>query len=232
MKQFFIKNKHFLLILYFPFYLAAFHFLESIKTDKIHILDCALDHWIPFLEIFIIPYLMWFAFMGITGFYFMFLEKDSFCRMMYFGMIGMSLFLVISWLYPNGLELRPETFARDNVFTDLVRWIYSMDTATNVLPSIHVFNSVGVCCAIQNSRRLGAHPLIQKGSKVLTVLIILSTMFIKQHSVVDVITGLALSYITWELIYNRGAVRLVRFTEEAVSTFRYHRRRTLQGLNK
>jgi membrane-associated phospholipid phosphatase len=128
--------------------------------------------------------------------------------MMYFGMVGMTLFLFISWIYPNGLDLRPEILPRDNVFTDLVRWIYSNDTATNVLPSIHVFNSVGVCCAIHYSDSLRRYPVIQKGSTILTVLIVLSTMFIKQHSVVDVVSGLALSYLMWELVYNRGVERL------------------------
>jgi membrane-associated phospholipid phosphatase len=146
--------------------------------------------------------------MGITGFYFLFKEKDSFIRMMYFGMLGMTLFLIISWIYPNGLNLRPEVFARDNIFVDMVKWLYARDTATNVLPSIHVFNSVGVCCAIHYSEKLAKRPVVLWAADIMTLLIILSTMFIKQHSIVDVVSGLLLSYLAWELVYNQGVERL------------------------
>ena len=148
------QYKHYLLLLYFPVYLAAFRWLETVTPDKIHIIECSLDKYIPFMEIFIVPYLLWFAYIGGAGIYLLFRDKESFCRMMYFGMIGMTLFVVVSWLYPNGLELRPETFARDNVFVTLTKFVYSMDTSTNVLPSIHVYNSIGVCAALWHSEKL------------------------------------------------------------------------------
>lgn len=43
---------------------------------------------------------------------------------------------------------------------------------------------------------------------ITTVLIILSTMFVKQHSVVDVFTGLMLSYVAYELVYGGRAVQI------------------------
>jgi hypothetical protein len=39
------------------------------------------------------------------------------------------------------------------------------------------------------------------GTKLLTVLIVLSTMFLKQHSVVDVCLALALYGLCYEIIY-------------------------------
>jgi hypothetical protein len=39
------------------------------------------------------------------------------------------------------------------------------------------------------------------GTKVLTVLIVLSTMFLKQHSVVDVCLALALYGVCYEIVY-------------------------------
>lgn len=208
MKSWLEKNRHALLLLYFPVYLAVFYYLEHTTPNKIHILNCTLDSYIPFLEIFIVPYLLWFAFMGVAGVYFFFREKESFCKLMYFGMIGMTVFLIVSYFYPNGLELRPETFARDNIFVELTKFVYRMDTATNVLPSIHVFNSVAVCVAVYNSKKLKDKKAICNGTLILTVLIILSTMFVKQHSVVDVLSALLLSCISWELVYNDGLAKL------------------------
>ena len=221
----FLKYKHALYLLYAPVYMTAFNYLERIRPERIHMIDCPLDHMIPFVEVFIIPYILWFAFMLAAGLYFIFFEGESFVRMAWFGITGMSLFLLISWIYPNGLALRPEVFPRDNIFTDLVRLVYSKDTATNVLPSIHVFNSVAVACAIYYSEKLRRHPVIQKCSYVLTVLIILSTMFVKQHSVVDVISGLVLAYIMWELVYNKGVERLAAAYESFQESVRRERLR-------
>ena len=48
------QYKHYLLLLYFPVYLAAFRWLETVTPDKIHIIECSLDKYIPFMEIFIV----------------------------------------------------------------------------------------------------------------------------------------------------------------------------------
>ena len=148
------QYKHVLLLLYFPFYLAAFRYLENIRPDRLHIISSPLDQYIPFIPVFILPYLFWFLYIAGPGLYFLFCEKEVFCRLMYFGMIGMTVFLVVSWVYPNGLAIRPDSFADNNVFTQLTRFVYSVDTATNVLPSIHVFNSVGIYLAVKDSERL------------------------------------------------------------------------------
>ena len=111
-----------------------------------------------------------------------------------------TIFIIVSYLYPNGLELRPETFTRDNIFVQLTKMIYSMDTPTNVLPSIHVFNSMAVYFAVKNSPKLKNNKAARTGAFVMTSLIILSTMFLKQHSVVDVLTALILSCLSYDFI--------------------------------
>ena len=194
------QYKHVLLLLYFPFYLAAFRYLENIRPDRLHIISSPLDQYIPFIPVFILPYLFWFLYIAGPGLYFLFCENEVFCRLMYFGMIGMTVFLVVSWVYPNGLAIRPDSFADNNVFTQLTRFVYSVDTATNVLPSIHVFNSVGIYLAVKDSERLSQKKGIRYASLIMTTLIILSTMFVKQHSVVDVVAGLTLSYVSYELV--------------------------------
>ncbi len=202
------QYKHVLLLLYFPFYLAAFRYLENIRPDRLHIISSPLDQYIPFIPVFILPYLFWFLYIAGPGLYFLFCEKEVFSRLMYFGMIGMTVFLVVSWVYPNGLAIRPDSFADNNVFTQLTRFVYSVDTATNVLPSIHVFNSVGIYLAVKDSKRLSQKKGIRYASLIMTTLIILSTMFVKQHSVVDVVAGLTLSYVSYELVYGGRAVQI------------------------
>lgn len=90
---------------------------------------------------------------------------------------------------------------RDNVFTDMVKVLYKTDTPTNVLPSIHVFNSIGVSIAISHSNDLKKHRWIQISAYILAVLIILSTMFLKQHSVTDVIAAVTMACIIYPFVY-------------------------------
>lgn len=202
------QYKHVLLLLYFPLYLAAFRYLENITPEHLHIISSPLDQYIPFLPVFIIPYLFWFVYIALPGMYFLFCERDVFCRLMYFGMIGMTVFLLISYVYPNGLAIRPEHLAGDSVFIKLTRYVYSVDTSTNVLPSIHVFNSIGIYLAVKDSENLRKKKGIRYASLTITVLIILSTMFVKQHSVVDVIAGLLLSCVASNLIYGGRAIQI------------------------
>ena len=58
------KNKHGLLLLYFAIYLPWFAHLEKTVTTHFHVIHVALDDYIPFCEYFIIPYLLWFAYIA------------------------------------------------------------------------------------------------------------------------------------------------------------------------
>lgn len=197
-----LEYKHFLLLLYFPLYLVSFYYIEHFGSHKIHIIESVFDHKIPFIEYFIVPYLLWFLYCALAWTYFFFMEKESFNKLMYVGMIGMTTFIVVSIIYPNGLQLRPEFFVRDNIFVDLTKYLYSIDTATNVFPSIHVFNSLAVHFAILHSERMRKHPMVQNASFIMCVLIILSTMFLKQHSVFDVISAIILFSVSFHLVYS------------------------------
>lgn len=91
--------------------------------------------------------------------------------------------------------------------------IYSMDTPTNVLPSIHVYNSIGAMAAIAHSTSLKKHRGVQIGSYVLGILIIFSTVFLKQHSITDVIAALANGMYDLSIcICNAGKERDKAFT--------------------
>lgn len=76
-----------------------------------------------------------------------------------------------------------------------------MDTPTNILPSIHVYNSVAAWIAISRCKALKKHRFVVSGSFVLTVLIVLSTMFLKQHTVVDVISAFILNFTVYMFVY-------------------------------
>lgn len=200
-KELFDKYHHAWVFLYGFIYMPWFSWLEKHVTSNYFVIHSVFDDYIPFIEIFIIPYLLWFVYVSGTVLYFFFTDKQGFYRICTLLITGMTLFLIICTIFPNGLNLRPSTFARDNIFVDLVRFIYRADTSTNVLPSLHVYNSIGCYIAIRNSQKLRQYKWVQNGSLVLTVSIVLSTMFLKQHSVVDVIAAIVMIYFIYQFVY-------------------------------
>lgn len=192
--------------LYTVIYLLCFSYLEN-RHVRYHIIDSSLDDKIPFCEYFIIPYLLWFLYIAVTVGYFLFFNENTteFWSLILNLAIGMTLFLIVSYVYPNGLNIRPAEFTNDSVFTRMVQFLYRTDTPTNVLPSIHVYNSVAAFSAIHTCKNLQKHKGIRTGSFILTTLIVLSTMFLKQHSIADVATGITCAVATYVLFYSRAA---------------------------
>ena len=202
--EFIAKYKHGLLLLYFLIYLPWFGYLEENVTTHFHVIHVALDDKIPFCEYFIIPYMLWFAYVAWGVAYFFFKNKSEYYKLCAFLFTGMTIFLVISTVYPNGHYLRPTTFERDNIFVQAVQWLYSTDTPTNLFPSIHVYNSLGINMAVWHSENFKKNKPVRYGSAILCISIILSTMFLKQHSVFDVVTGVVLAAFMFSLVYARS----------------------------
>ena len=187
-------NRHsFWILLYVAIYMIGFRVLESAGHVHYHIIHTWLDDQIPFCEYFIIPYFLWFGFNVAVVTYIVFKGTiQETYKVSAVLMMGMTIFLVVSLVYPNKLDLRPDYVDTSNICGMLVSFLYKTDTPTNVLPSIHVFNTMALCFAVRGNKTLREKKLITFSSDILGVLIILSTMFLKQHSVIDVSLGLVM----------------------------------------
>lgn len=189
------------LLIFFVFYMAGFLYIENRNVNP-HIIHTGLDDRIPFCAYFVIPYLLWFLFVMLTVAHFSFCKKD---RTEYYQLertlcAGAVTFLAVSLAYPNGHELRPE-LSGNGICEKLVWLIYKLDTPTNILPSLHVYYSVACCIAILKTKFGTQGKGVKFATVILTVLIILSTMFLKQHSVMDVVMALFLNIVFYCLFY-------------------------------
>lgn len=203
LKNTFIKYRHAIpLLIYGVIYLSWFGHLEKTVTSRYQVIHVALDDHIPFCEIFVVPYLLWFAYVAVVIMYFFFRDKNDYFRTCAFLFTGMTIFLLVSTLWPNGHQLRPSVMPRDNIFTQLVAGLYQADTPTNLWPSIHVYNSLGCHIAVMKSHRLKKYKGIRIGSFILCISIIMSTMFIKQHSAFDVVTAFILAAVMYVAVYS------------------------------
>lgn len=199
MKQQFLRRPYLLSVIYFPIYMLWFSWLQQRSTSHTW-MHSGLDDMIPFCSWFVIPYVLWFAFVGGTVVYF-FRSPEECLRLCAFLYGGMTVCLLVYTLLPNGQLLRPAVMPDDSVLTRLVFFIYQLDPSVNVCPSIHVFATLGVQNAIFRSPRLRNRRLALVSTGVLSILIILSTMFLKQHSVVDVAAALLLGFVMDHIVY-------------------------------
>ena len=209
------KYRHLFLLLYWPLFGLAFHFFENIfAPHRWHIMHCALDDAIPFCEWFVIPYVFWFAYLILMHLYTGLYDPAAFRRMMYFIIFTYSFALALFLVFPTAQLLRPAVFPRDNVLTRFMAMFYRLDTSTNVCPSLHVVGSMAVTFAAWDSPRFR-----DRGWKiafgVTTALICASTVFLKQHSAVDVAAGLLLSAAGWRLVYGGGLERAASVRDRA-----------------
>lgn len=196
--------RHLKLLIFWPIFGLFFTFVERFyNVWHYYSMHCPLDDMIPFCEWFLIPYLFWFVYLIGTIVYTFFFDVAAFKRMMYFIIITYSITMLIYLVFPTCQDLRPTQFARDNVLTRFVAWFYNFDTNTNVCPSIHVLGSVAAMLGLCDCRRL-QNPKLKLLFILLCVLICISTVFMKQHSVLDVLAALPLCVIAYPICYKAG----------------------------
>ena len=208
MKRYYEKYKHIIpLAIFGVIYVLWFYLLEHRTNVQYMVVHMNIDDYIPFCEYFVVPYLLWFAYVPAVLGYLFFKDRRNYDRCAVFLCTGMLIFLVISTFIPNIQHLRLHTMPRHNVFTVLVSQLWQTDTPTNLFPSIHVYNSLGAHFAVMNNETLSGKKWVRRGSLILCVSIILSTMFIKQHSIIDVVAAVILSIPLYLLAYRFDQIR-------------------------
>ena len=195
------EYRHLKLLLFWPIFGLLFFSVERIWIrENYYSMSCPLDNLIPFCEWFLIPYLFWFVFLVGIHLYTLLYDAESFQRLMKFIIFSYSAALLIYIIFPNCQELRPEVFPRDNVLTRFMAGFYQFDTNTNVCPSLHVIGSAAVLTCAWHSRHFNTTGW-RLAFTVAAVLISVSTVFLKQHSVVDILAALPICGLAWTFAY-------------------------------
>lgn len=186
------------LLLFIPL-LFSFYLLQRFIEPK-YIIYSDIDSHIPFIKEFIIPYVIWYAYIAWPFIYFGIYSKNDFIDYFKFIYIGMFTSFVIYFIFPNGLALRQPIVGND-IFSELIKLLRYIDPPTNVCPSIHVYDAIAVYIIVRKSSLFQTRTIIKNSCLTLTILICISTVFIKQHSIIDVIAGIALSMVMYLCIY-------------------------------
>lgn len=198
-KQFIQTHPHMWWALIVPLYLAAFFTIEHFITDNYWATQTVVDEYIPFCELFVIPYNSWAPLLVVLGIYLILKDPEGFRRYMWFIGIAYLSATLFCALVPNGQDLRPAVMPRENLCTWILEITYRADTNTNVFPSVHVLGVFAALAALWHTPKLSKGWKV--GGTIWECIILASTMLVKQHAFIDVIAGLVWGTVVYGIVY-------------------------------
>jgi len=208
-KEFILTHKHAWLCLYFPFYIALFFTVENlVPADGYWVTDLPIDSAIPFVPQMVWAYCLFYILFAVVGIPLLIGDGEAFRRWMYFLMISFTLTLVFDALVPNMQTLRPAGLVPTSISEKLLALIWSVDTPTNVFPSMHVLGCIGDSVAVLDSR------VFKRWQKcvilILSAACSISTVLVKQHAFIDTVGALALAVPVILIIYGKRIKESIR----------------------
>ena len=180
---------------------AAFNFMvyiggKVIAGGKFHYnFTTALDEAIPVVKWTILIYLgcyaFWFANYCLGVKY----DKSGSDRFIKAHFIGETVCLIAFVFLPTTM-ISPE-FTGTGIFDFLFRLTYGVDSADNLLPSLHCFASWLCWIGVRGNENVSKW--YQNASLVMAIAVCISTLTVKQHVIVDAVTGVALAELSYAL---------------------------------
>lgn len=171
--------------------LKAMYFLFNKPLPNTFDFSIFIDNWIPFSPVWIIPYETWYLFLpGIILLLYL-RDKKACARAMLTQILGVTTCYIMYSIFQTTVA-RPDVIGSD-IFSSMVRHVYSMDNPYNAFPSIHVLGAFTFMLATAKAK--GISKPIHYAVWTVGWLIILSTVFVKQHVIVDIFAGLAVARV-------------------------------------
>jgi membrane-associated phospholipid phosphatase len=159
-------------------------------------LTSAFDRAVPFLPVFIWIYILAFPFWAVNYILAAQRGKDMFYRFVATDLtVHMACFLI--FLIIPTTNVRPE-ITGDSISEKMLALIYALDggeNPSNLFPSIHCYLSWLCYRGLRKAKEIPVW--YQRFSLVFAILIIISTQVLKQHYLVDAISGVVLVELAW-----------------------------------
>ena len=203
-RQFLNTHKHaYAALIFIPLYTN--YFVLSHLREPVWVVHSPVDDIIPFTPPFIIFYCLWFFYISLPLIFLIVKSGPDFLRAVMFLSIGMVICHLVYLFFPNEITFRAaaeeEIAGQSGFFAGLVKFIYMTDLPRNVFPSTHCYESIVIHITLCHSETGRKYKWMYPISLFISVMICLSTMFIKQHSFYDVISGVALAFVILPIVY-------------------------------
>lgn len=194
------RHRRSLLLLAVYFLVSLLYQWTNQPIGVVRTLWTPLDERIPFWSAFILVYHSWYPFI-LVGLWQVFVRDEGrFHRLMRHLIIAQLIAIVIFVVFQTEV-IRPEITSQD-IFSRLVEWTYRIDRPYNGFPSIHVLTSL--ITAWHYGRVFRDRPVQVLSYRLYSGLIILSTLFVKQHMVWDILGALAVAGLSYAFGRSQG----------------------------
>lgn len=183
-------KKIILLLTIFALYLGVYRLVQMINPVGFN-LAIGLDRYIPLIPEFVVIYLLFIPMLiFVCAFYWNDYKTYRSMSLMLIAVIS----IAIGIYYAFQTEVLRPIFPSTDFFTRLTNTIYKYDMPNNTFPSLHVALTSSITAFVYETDKKVGRALIP-----LTFLIIISTMFIKQHVFLDIIGGLMLAFVIFKI---------------------------------
>lgn len=197
------QYRHLFLLLGWVWYLLMYYLTEQfIPIEKCHVVHCAVDDIIPFVEQFVLGYCFWYVLLVFSLAYFLFYDVESFKGLQIYIIVTQVVAVIVYIIWPSVQLLRPEVFENHNIFTWILGIIYAVDTPTGVCPSLHVAYSLGIASTWwkRKQSKIGTKIFVT----VAVIIICMSVNFVKQHSFVDVCAAIPVGILAEGIAFGKS----------------------------
>jgi membrane-associated phospholipid phosphatase len=194
-------------MLVFPVLGLMYAWTDNTTNQEVYRLVTTVDESIPFIKYFSIPYSIWIFYIYVCIFYFFKKDANVYYRAISTYILCALLCYLIYSVFQTTVP-RPVVMGSDP-FSELMRYIYHRDQPFNCFPSIHCFSSYLVMRTIWTSsfRNKWNLTIITTMSST----IIMSTLFVKQHVIMDALAGILLvEIVTAVLVLLEQRLRIIR----------------------
>lgn len=164
---------------------------------QVHDLVTDIDRSVPFVKEFIIPYVIWYAFIYAVLVFLCFTDKEAYIKTLLAYEICIVISFFIYYLFQTKVP-RPALLGNDFV-TNIVRWVYKSDNPFNCFPSTHCFSAYIILKGVSASKIKNKPIRFIIFSEC--ILVIISTQFVKQHVVLDLVAAILLGEIVSKIVF-------------------------------
>jgi membrane-associated phospholipid phosphatase len=205
-RKYYIKYRHFLFAAlgWLVFFVSFFVLKRAISP--VHYIHSPIDDLIPFFPASVFAYCLWYIYLFIPLLYFGLKSKSDFIRLQGYIFIGMAFCVIFYVFYPNAINFRPEVKAND-FSTWLASLLFSVDSSNMVTPSMHVFDAFAMHFGLCESSLTRSDKRLHIISFIIAALITVSTVLLKQHSVIDIFWGIVLALALYVPVYGIRHIR-------------------------
>ena len=195
-----------LYLLVYNFIYFGATFIITHFNIKISYFTTSIDNYIPYISLFVIPYCIYYIYIILSPILIARCNEYFFYRFILAAIIG-SLIGGITFLIKPSCAVK-DLALNQGFFDNILLFLRQYDKNVACCPSFHCFLSALICIAISSVQNIKNELKIR--FYIVSGFIILSTLFTKQHVIIDCIVGILLSVISWNLAKNERYIDILK----------------------